>query len=96
MIKKKNNYNFFFSACERFIIRDITLRNTVGGIGKQGVALLFVSEHSVFYRCSFEGYQDTLCAHAGKQFFKECDMYKIYLFPTVRNDYVRFRASLFI
>ena len=30
---------------------------------------------STFYRCSFEGYQDTLLTHSLRQFYKECDIY---------------------
>ncbi|MQM01611.1 hypothetical protein Taro_034367 [Colocasia esculenta] len=33
------------------------------------------SDHSVFYCCSFKGYQDTLYAHSGNQFYRECDIY---------------------
>ncbi|KAL0746143.1 hypothetical protein Bca101_028145 [Brassica carinata] len=30
---------------------------------------------SVYYRCSIQGYQDTLYVHSGRQFFRECNIY---------------------
>nr|XP_010919483.1 pectinesterase 2-like [Elaeis guineensis] len=57
-----------------FIARDITFRNTFGP-GSQAVALLSGSDRSVFYRCSIEGYQDTLCVFTQRQFYRECDIY---------------------
>ncbi|KAJ4829971.1 hypothetical protein Tsubulata_025448, partial [Turnera subulata] len=58
-----------------FIARGITFRNTAGPQNQQAVALRSSSQHSVFYQCSFEGYQDTLYVHAYKQFYRECDIY---------------------
>ncbi|KAJ9539726.1 hypothetical protein OSB04_026232 [Centaurea solstitialis] len=58
-----------------FIARDMTFRNTAGPIGAQAVALLSGSDESVFYRCSFEGYQDTLFAFSNRQFYKECKIF---------------------
>ncbi|KAG1369874.1 Pectinesterase [Cocos nucifera] len=45
---------------ERFIARGITFQNTAGPAKHQAVALRSNSDLSVFYQCSFEGYQDTL------------------------------------
>lgn len=59
---------------DRFIGMDITIRNTFGA-GSQAVALLSGSDQSIFYRCSFEGYQDTLCVYTQRQFYRECDIY---------------------
>ncbi|THU65509.1 hypothetical protein C4D60_Mb05t04420 [Musa balbisiana] len=52
----------------------ITFRNTFGP-GSQAVALLSASDRSVFYRCSIEGYQDTLFVYTQRQFYRECDIY---------------------
>ncbi|KNA10722.1 hypothetical protein SOVF_141560 [Spinacia oleracea] len=60
---------------EGFIARGITFRNTAGPENLQAVALLVGSDHSVFYQCGFEGYQDTLYALSQRQFYRECDIY---------------------
>eukprot|EP00250_Pteridium_aquilinum_P018113 c23952_g1_i1 orf=1-1314(-) len=41
-----------------FYGRDLTFRNTAGASGHQAVALRAGADFLVFYRCSFEGYQD--------------------------------------
>ncbi|KAG8381491.1 hypothetical protein BUALT_Bualt06G0127300 [Buddleja alternifolia] len=58
-----------------FIARGITFRNTAGPKKGQAVALRSASDLSVFYACSFEGYQDTLFVHAQRQFYKSCYIY---------------------
>ncbi|KAL5792607.1 hypothetical protein ACOSP7_001201 [Xanthoceras sorbifolium] len=58
-----------------FIARDMTFRNTAGARNNQAVALRSGSDLSVFYKCSFEGYQDTLYVHSERQFYRECDIY---------------------
>ncbi|XP_054814099.1 pectinesterase-like [Prosopis cineraria] len=59
----------------RFIARDVTFRNTAGPENGQAVALRSASDLSVFYRCSIEGYQDTLMAHAQRQFYRDCRIF---------------------
>lgn len=58
-----------------FIAREMTFRNTAGPQNHQAVALRVDSDQSAFFRCSMEGYQDTLYAHSLRQFFRECDIY---------------------
>lgn len=54
---------------------NITFRNTAGSNKHQAVAVRNGADMSVFYKCSFEGYQDTLYAHSLRQFYKNCDIY---------------------
>ncbi|XP_023733539.1 pectinesterase 2 [Lactuca sativa] len=58
-----------------FIGRGFTIRNTAGPQNHQAVAMRSGSDLSVFYQCSFEGYQDTLYTHSDRQFYRECDIY---------------------
>ncbi|KAL0312316.1 UNVERIFIED_CONTAM: putative pectinesterase/pectinesterase inhibitor 17 [Sesamum radiatum] len=58
-----------------FIAEGITFRNTAGRHGRQAVALRSHSDHSAFYKCSFESYQDTLFLFPGRHFFRDCDIY---------------------
>ncbi|KAH7676581.1 Pectinesterase protein [Dioscorea alata] len=65
----------FAVSGQGFIARDITFRNTAGPANHQAVALRVDSDRSAFYRCSIEGYQDTLYAHSLRQFYRECNIY---------------------
>ncbi|KAF6174709.1 hypothetical protein GIB67_008764 [Kingdonia uniflora] len=60
---------------ERFIAQGITFRNTAGPENHQAVAFRSGSDMSVFFRCGFEGYQDTLYTYSQRQFYRECYIY---------------------
>ncbi|KAL1832185.1 hypothetical protein ACET3Z_001836 [Daucus carota] len=65
----------FAAFGQGFVARDMGFRNTAGPIKHQAVALMSNSDRSVFYRCRFDAFQDTLYAHANRQFYRECDIY---------------------
>lgn len=55
-----------------FVARDIGFENTAGPEMYQAVALRVDSDLSAFERCAFLGHQDTLYAHALRQFYQNC------------------------
>ncbi|XP_042502548.1 pectinesterase-like [Macadamia integrifolia] len=58
-----------------FIAKAMTFQNIAGPQKHQAVAFRSGSDLSVFYQCSFKGYQDTLYVYSQRQFYRNCDIY---------------------
>jgi pectinesterase len=54
-----------------FHAENITFENTFG-VGSQAVALMIHSDRAEFRHCRFLGWQDTLYAATGRQYYKDC------------------------
>ncbi|XP_072982541.1 probable pectinesterase/pectinesterase inhibitor 12 [Typha latifolia] len=58
-----------------FLARDLTVQNTAGPAQGQAAALRVNADFTAVYRCTIDGYQDTLYVHSFRQFYRECDIY---------------------
>ncbi|XP_028793275.1 putative pectinesterase/pectinesterase inhibitor 22 [Neltuma alba] len=58
-----------------FVGQSIAFVNSAGPKAGPGIALLNAADRSVLYNCSIEGFQDTLWASLGRQFYRECHIY---------------------
>ena len=60
-----------FIQANDFTAENITFENSAGRQG-QALALTIMSDRGVFRYCRFLGFQDTLLAQAGRQYFDHC------------------------
>jgi pectinesterase len=60
-----------FIQANDFTAENLTFENSAGPRG-QALALTLMSDRGVFRNCRFLGYQDTLLAQAGRQYFDHC------------------------
>jgi pectinesterase len=77
MSAKAAGGTFFSSTVEingtAFHAENLTFENSYGP-GSQAVALAIHSDRAVFLHCRFIGYQDTLYAAAGRQYYYRCSI----------------------
>ncbi|CAN6842849.1 unnamed protein product [Brassica oleracea] len=76
----KGGYTTYNSATAgieglHFIAKGLTFQNTAGPAKGQAFTFQQSSDLSIFYKCSIEGYQDTLMVHSQRQFYRGCYIY---------------------
>ncbi|XP_061373126.1 pectinesterase-like [Gastrolobium bilobum] len=60
---------------DEFVAQNMGFVNYAGLNASAAVTVRNEANNSVFYECSIEGFQDTLWAVSGRQFYKKCDIY---------------------
>ncbi|KEH24318.1 pectinesterase/pectinesterase inhibitor [Medicago truncatula] len=60
---------------EGLIAQDIGFVNSAGTDAGPAMAVRNEANNSIFLRCSIQGFQDTLFAVSGRQFYKNCEIY---------------------
>jgi len=58
-------------VADDFSAENITFENSAGPVG-QALALTVIGDRAVFRNCRFLGWQDTLLAQTGRQYFEKC------------------------
>ncbi|CAI7826164.1 unnamed protein product [Closterium sp. NIES-54] len=57
---------------DNFVAMSLTIRNSAGMAGQQAVALRVDSDQAAFYAVRISGFQDTLFASTGRQYYTNC------------------------